>query len=208
MVTIKTIAITGMVAVALPASALAASFVASAGLLNANDTLTWAQLGADGTAVPNPSVVTSVAGRTVTLSQATGHGFVSSAGSGYGPMYAPGERLYLTDDGFGNNGAPLTFVFAQDISGFGVVCDPDYYSSGFAGTISAYDAADNLLGNFAFSVSAQQQYKQVFAGVSDTSPDIRRVVIDGTSAQALPEDFAIGTVLIMADRIFANGFEP
>lgn len=123
-------------------------------------------------------------------------------------MYAPGERLYLTDNGFGNNGGPITFVFAQDISGFGVVCDPDYYSSGFAGTISAYDSSANLLGTFPFSVSAQAQYKQVFAGISNTSPNIHAIVIDGTFAQDLPEDFAIGTVLISADRIFANGFDP
>jgi hypothetical protein len=65
------------------------------------------------------------------------------------------------------------------------VCDPDFYLSGFAGPLSAYDSADNLRGTFPFSVSAQAQYKQVFAGASNTIPNIHRVVIDGTFAQTL-----------------------
>ena len=188
-------------------SAFSTAFVASPAELNANDTLTWGQLGANGASVSNPFAATTNAGRTVTVSQATGHGFASSAGAGYGPMYAPGERLYLTDDGFGFNGGPLTFVFANDVNGFGVVCDPDYYVSGFSGTISAYDASDALLGSFAFSVSAAATYKQVFAGISNTVANIHRVVIDGTFAAASPEDFAVGTALIDLDDIFTDGFE-
>jgi len=192
----------------LPACTFATSFVGSAAAINANDSITWAQLGASGGQVSNPKIVSSVSGKNITLSQATGAGFTSTAGVGYGPMYAPGERLYLTDNGFGFSGGPITFVFRQDIDGFGLVCDPDYFSAGFSGTISAYDAAANLLGSFAFSVSAQAQYKQVFAGVSNNIPNIHRIVIDGTAAASQPENFAIGTVLIHSDRIFSDGLEP
>ena len=190
-----------------PSLSFATTFVATSADLNANDTLTWGQLGASGASVSNPFVATTTAGRSVTVSQATGHGFASSAGAGYGPMYAPGERLYYTDNGFGFNGAPLTFVFVKDVNGFGVVCDPDYYLSGFAGTVSAYDSSDALLGSFPFSVSAAAPYKQVFVGVSNTVANIHRIVIDGTSAQADPEDFAVGTAFIDVDDIFADGFE-
>ena len=190
-----------------PSLAFSTAFVATPADLNANDTLTWAQLGANGTSISNPFAATTTASRSVTVSQATGHGYASSAGAGYGPMYAPGERLYLTDDGFGFNGGPLTFVFEKDVNGFGVVCDPDYYVSGFAGTISAYDASDVSLGSFPFSVSAAAPYKQVFAGISNTVANIHRVVIDGTFAEASPEDFAVGTALVSVDEIFADGFD-
>ena len=187
--------------------AFSTTFVATPAEFNATDTLTWGQVGASGASVSNPFIATTTGGQSITISQATGHGYASSAGAGYGPMYAPGERLYFTDDGFGFNGGPLTFVFAKDVNGFGVVCDPDYYVSGFAGTISAYDASDVLLGSFPFSVSAAAQYKQVFAGISNTVANIHRVVIDGTFAEALPEDFAVGTALISVDEIFADGFD-
>jgi len=205
--TLKTVPLILLVGSLCPSLAFSTAFVASPAELNANDTLTWAQLGASGTSVPNPFVATTSAGRSVTISQAKGHGFASSAGAGYGPMYAPGERLYLTDDGFGFNGGPLTFVFANDVNGFGVVCDPDFYVSGFSGTVSAYDASDVLLGTYPFSVSAAATYKQVFVGISNTVANIHRVVIDGTFAEASPEDFAVGTALIDIDDIFADGFE-
>lgn len=172
-------------------SAMAASFVSSAAALGANDSLTWGQLGASGTHVSNPVNVSSAAGLGITVSQATGAGSASAAGPSFGPMYAPGERLYWT-----LGGAPLTFVFAQDIYGFGAVFDPNNYLNGFSGTISAYDAIGTSLGTFPFSVSAQAAYKQVFAGIASTTANIHRVVINGTYASYGPEDFFVGTAQI------------
>lgn len=190
-----------------PFTAGAVQFVGSPAQLGANDAVTLDQVGVVNGSVANPVAVTSLDGRSVMVSQATGHGYTYVAGPGFGPMYAQGERLYETDNGFGFSGGPLTFQFAQGISGFGVVCDPDFYTQGFSGTISAYDANSALLGTFPFSVSANAAYKQVFAGIAASAPTIRRVVIDGVQAEAYPEDFFIGTVLIKSDSIFADGFD-
>lgn len=191
----------------MPFAASAVQFVGSPAQLGANDAVTWDQVGAVNGTVANPINVTSFDGRSVTVSQATGHGNTIAAGPGFGPMYAQGERLYATDNGFGFNGGPLTFQFARGISGFGVVCDPDFYLAGFSGVISAYDANSALLGTFPFSVSANAAYKQVFAGIDASAPTIRRVVIDGVQAAGYPEDFFVGTVLIKSDLIFADGFD-
>ncbi len=190
-----------------PFAAGAVQFVGSPGQLGANDAVTWDQLGPINSTPTNPVAVTSLDGRSVMVSQATGQGNNATAGPGFGPMYAQGERLYETGNGFGFSAGPLTFQFAQGINGFGVVCDPNYYSAGFSGTISAYDANNVLLGSFPFSVSANATYKQVFAGVAASGPTIRRVVIDGVQAASYPEDFFVGTVLIKADLIFADGFD-
>ena len=192
----------------LPFAAAAVQFVGSPGQLGANDALTWDQVGPVNGTVANPVTLTSLDGRSVVVSQATGHGNTLAAGPGFGPMYAQGERLYATDNGFGFSGGPLTFQFAQGINGFGVVCDPDYYLDGFGGTISAYDADNLLLGTFPFSVSANATFKQVFAGVAASTPTIRRIVINGVQAASVPEDFFVGTVLIKSDLLFADGFDP
>ncbi|MEO6687923.1 MAG: hypothetical protein ABIS07_14675 [Dokdonella sp.] len=188
-------------------AARAVEFVGSPGLLQANDALTWEQLGAAGGTVANPVIVTSLDARSAIVSQATGQANTTVAGPDFGPMYTQGERLYHTGNGFGFSGGPLTFQFARGINGFGVVCDPNFYLSGFAGAISAYDGDGVVLGTFPFSVSAEATYKQVFAGVAASAPVIRRVVIDGLQAAGYPEDFFVGTALIKADLLFADGFE-
>lgn len=190
-----------------PIAASAVEFVGFPDQLQANDALTWDQVGVTGAVVTNPVTVSSVDGRSVIVSQATGQGNTTAAGPDFGPMYAQGERLYHTGNGFGFSGGPLTFQFARGINGFGVVCDPNFYLAGFGGTISAYDGDGGLLGTFPFSVPDTATYKQVFAGVASSAPAIRRIVIDGLQAAGYPEDFFVGTVLIKSDLLFADGFE-
>lgn len=195
-----------LIAALAPLAASAVEFIGSPAQLGANDAVTWNQVGPVGV-VTNPITVASLDGRSVVVSQATGQGSTTVAGPDFGPMYAQGERLYHTGNGFGFSGGPLTFRFAQGINGFGVVCDPNFYLDGFGGAISAYDANDVLLGTFPFSVPATATYKQVFAGIAGSTPTIRRVVIDGLQAAGYPEDFFVGTVLVKADLIFADGFD-
>jgi len=180
----------------------ATSFVATAVDLGANDTLLWDQFGANQAQIANPATGSTTNGVSVTVSQATGAAYTiqNIVAYGFGPMYAIGERLYKTDGpGLGHSDGPVTLSFAQGVLGMGTVYDAGYYLQGFSGTISAYDAADNLLGSFPFSAPAPAPGaagSQLFIGVLDTTAVIRRVVIDGTAAAAVPEDFFLGKVLV------------
>jgi hypothetical protein len=100
---------------------------------------------------------------------------------------------------FGHSDGPVTVTFAQGLFGFGTVYDAGYYLDGFSGTISAYDVSDNLLGSFPFTAPAPSigsPGSQLFIGVLDTTAEIRRIVIDGTAAASIPEDFILGKVLV------------
>jgi hypothetical protein len=184
-------------------SSLAAiSFVSSSAALGPNDTLLWDQFGANLTQIANPATGSTANGIGVTVSQATGAAYTlqNIAGYGFGPLYALGERLYKTDGpGLGHSDGPVTVSFAQGIYGFGTVYDAGYYLQGFSGTISAYDAGSNLLGSFPFSAPAPaigSPGSQLFIGVLDTTAEIRSIVIDGTAAASVPEDFILGKVVI------------
>jgi hypothetical protein len=188
-------------------SLAAIGFVASSAALGANDSLLWNQFGTNLTQIANPATGSTTNNIGVTVSQATGAAYTIdiTALSGVGPLLPIGERVYKTDGpGFGFSGGPVTVTFDQGILGFGTVYDAAYYTQGFSGTISAYDAGNNLLGSFPFSAPAPPPGgtgSQLFIGVLDTTAEIRRVVIDGTAAASLPEDFILGKVLVKSTAL-------
>ncbi len=171
------------------------SFISSSVDLGAGDALSWEQFGDDGATVPNPAAGSTNHGIGVTVSQAAGNGVTATKGSSSTYSLIPdGERIYLTSlsDPFASSG-PVTLAFAHGVSGVGAVYGCQVCWSGpTAGTISAYDGNDVLLGSFQFTgpkPSQDSPESLLFVGVRATGPTIRKVVIGSGS-------FVLGKVLV------------
>lgn len=171
------------------------SLVTDASTLGANDQISWAQLGATYTPVASPAAVVSDGGLSVTATSAggvferrdqdTGGTFVGWSGN-----FPAGEALLWT----AAVGPDVTLTFASPIYGAGARIQANY-GGAFTARITASDGS--LLGTFALDgLSDATQGEAIFIGVLSTQADIGSISFTLDSASYMPNDFAVGTVLL------------
>jgi hypothetical protein len=169
----------------------------------ANDSVTWAQLGADATTLSSAFVATSAQGMGITVGL-TGVNSLTSVVcpatpcSWTGNGFTAGHTLLWTSDaGNGGNG-PLTLTFAQGVSGAGAFIQADGPGS-FTAQIQAYNGA-TLLGSF--TVASGAQGDATYIGVTDqTGSNITSVTFSLTSC-GVCTDFGVDTVAIASGHSF------
>ncbi len=167
-----------------------------------NDSASWAQLGASGTAVSSPFTLTSVSGLGIT-GNFTGDGLLGQQGSGVNDLFgnfSPGDNLILV------RADSLTLSFSQGISSVGAQIASNFYGP-FTGTIQAYDGG-TLLGSYTENGDSTDSNDgtAIFLGFADlTAPNITSVVFSYTAGA--PQGFILDT-LQMNDSVPAVTPEP
>lgn len=175
-------------------SAHALTFVTSRPALGGNDYVDWGVLGPTYTVVSNPVSLTSNGGLGLVVSKPTQGPFErrdQGWGAGWEGNFAPGDRLLWTRDEVG----PMEIVFTSPVLGAGAQIQRDAYGS-FTGKISAYDAANNLLGSFSLAgySNGAGNNSAIFLGVLDSNAVIKKVVFDVDNTT---QDFAINRLDIV-----------
>jgi len=159
-----------------------------AGIIN-NGNLSWGVLGTDGT-VANPFTlpVPGAGGMNMTVSQMSNNFQRRDQGTGFGGNFADGEQLLWTQ---GSN-APVTFDFSSGIAGFGTQIQANFWGA-FVAVISAYDASNNLLGQYTLNgmSNGNGDDSAIFIGILSNALDIRRIVLSVPVANTDIQDFAM-----------------
>jgi PEP-CTERM motif len=165
----------------------------------ANDYVHWGQIGATGTTTTSPFTVSSDNGLSIMGTTSNGGGVERStecnvSGCNWAGNFAPGSALLWTDpNGAGAGNGPLTFTFAQPVSGVGFQIQADYYGN-FVGEIQVYDGLTLLgyateLGNS----NGNEDNSAIFLGIVDLNGAEITSVKLGTFDCALNcKDFSIG----------------
>jgi hypothetical protein len=154
-----------------------------------NDSASWAQLGAPGTAVSSPFTLTSANGLGIT-GTFSGTGLLGQQGTGADDLdgnFTPGDNLILV------RADSLTLVFSEGISSVGAQIASNFYGP-FTGEIQAYNGA-TLLGSYteAGDSTDSDDGTAIFLGLADlTAPDITSVVFSYTAGA--PQGFVLDTL--------------
>lgn len=180
---------TALVALALP-TALAAqtSFVSSRGDMSGT-TLNWITMyGAPFTPVSAAPTATGVPGLSV---ESTSPSFleVRQQPNSWAGNFSSGDPVLF-------GGSTMSFLFNMDIFGMGANIQGNSYGT-FNGTISAYDAANVLLGSYVLSgnSTSADDGSALFLGLrSDVG--IRRVTFESFSPESNLEEFGINQAVI------------
>lgn len=192
------------------------------GALGANDSMSWSQLGPDGSAIVGPFTALSALGVVVTgnfdVSPPDNQGLVAVVCPGAsvtptcswvnaGPGFNAGDTLLgaFTPDGIGSDGTgPLSLSFSSPVEGVGAWFEAEAYGT-YTGAIEAFDGS-TLLG--AFGAPSDQNGDPVFNSILETSPIITSVEF-ATSCMKCYElqGFGIDT-LLMTDQAPASVPEP
>jgi hypothetical protein len=172
--------------------------------LGANDSLDIIQYGSPGALLNNPFAATSVNGVTVSGTVLNGKGAVGQqAGPGFPNAtwnggFAPGT--YLISNQFGGD---VAFSFGQGILGFGVSVD-DAFSTFTGGSIEAFSDMQASISLGKFALPGRTSRGLIFAGIEDTTADIRAVIVHDNSNY-----FAFGPIsLLEAGPAAASAPEP
>ncbi len=173
----------GTLLAALPAQA-GLIFVTSRGALGGTDFIDWGQLGPDLTIVSNPAAVTSNGGISVSVSIPSGSMERRDQGSGWGGVFAAGDKLLWTR----NQPGPITLNFGSLIAGGGAQVQQDLFGP-YTGRIEAFDSGGVSLGAFTLAgiSNSNGDNSAIFVGVLSDAVDIARIDIGLTNS----EDFAI-----------------
>lgn len=193
--------------VSVGAQAATVQYNSRAGLAG-TDSLSWVQLGADITtlsALPVAVVTTAMANATVAntagdLTRADEAGL----NSGFTGDFAPGAALLGT---FGNAG-PISISFANPVARVGTQFQSNEWGA-FSGFLSAYDAANTLLGTVSFSngVSGFGQLDTArFLGIGSSALNIASVQLSVTGTPN--NDFWINTVSLSNQVVVTAVPEP
>jgi hypothetical protein len=193
------------VAVLTATTAQAATFfVNTRAGLGANDSVDWAQLGADGTTIPNSFTATSVGGLGIS-GQFTGSGSGErrTQSSSWGGDFAPGDAvIWAADSNNGVGSGPLTLTFVNSVSAVGTQIASNYYGS-FTGSIQAFDSGGNSLGLFAGltgTTNGNNDNSAIFWGIRSTNADIKSIVFNASDDAAnSPNDFAINQLSLVTN---------
>jgi uncharacterized protein (DUF2141 family) len=166
----------------------------------ANDSVSWGQLGADGTLLAAGFNATSGKGLAVTGSLTGANSIVSVACaaapcSWQGTGFAAGDRLVWTSDlAVGGNG-PLTLNFGTKVSGAGAFIQADGPGQ-FTAQIQAFNGT-TFLGSF--TVTSNATGNAAYIGILDqTGANITSVVFSLTSCVGACSDFALDTLNLNA----------
>jgi hypothetical protein len=195
--TLYAIAALAAFASAAPLSAQYAA-VTTRGGIGGTGLLDWGALGAENTVVPSPTTtgVPGIAGLNATVSEASGSLERRNQNSGWAGNFTNGDRLLWTT----TRGGPLTILFNSSVFAVGANYMTDNFGA-FTGQIEAFNSSNISLGIFGFSGNATSANDgtAIFAGVSSTLGDIRKITITGLTATNNPNDFAINQLSVRAN---------
>jgi len=149
--------------------------------MGANDTVTWSQLGPDGTTIPNPFSAASTAGKSISGAFSSSTGMVAVAGTSWTPVtgdFSAGDSLIWSFDAAQNAGTgPVSFTFP---SGFGAGAAIQADAPGqFTAMIELFNGAMSLGSATRTSDSAGDA---MFIGALDNLPNVTRAVFSLSAA--------------------------
>jgi len=180
--------------------------VTSQAAQGANDSVTWKQLGADGTLLAASLSATSVNGLSVTGSLAGPNSVpavVCSATvcSWTGTGFPAGDTLIWTSDAANGGNGPLTVALGKSIAGGGALIQADAPGQ-FTAQIQAYNGA-TLLGTF--TVTSDANGDPAYIGVQDqTGPNITSLTFSLTNCASACTDFALDTTYLNESSVSNN----
>jgi hypothetical protein len=164
----------------------------------ANDSVSWSQLGPDGTLLTTTSFNADSGGGLVTGTLNASNSIVSVACSAspscsWASGFAGGDTLVWTSDGGNGGTGPLTISFANPVSGAGALIQADGPGQ-FTVKITAFNGSTTL---GSFSQTSDSNGDATYLGVSDSSgANITSVEYQLTSCVGDCTDFAIDTLLL------------
>lgn len=142
--------------------------------------------------------VTGVPGLTAAVTKdGPGLLYVAVQGAGFSGNFGAGDVVLTTG---GVQSGPIVLDFNSPVRGAGAQIQASYYGS-FEGEVTAYDAANALLGSFRLAgvSNANGDGSAIFIGILSNSTDISRVVFNVPVASTNAERFAIGATLVQVD---------
>jgi hypothetical protein len=135
--------------------------------VGANDTLDWSAAGVEFDYLTNPTAVSSVGGRSISVSLPAGSfdGIRLDQGSGWGGHFSVGDALLYTDI----QDVWLDLTFASPVFAAALELQPDFlFASGFTARIEAFNTSNTSLGFFdVSSASDDPALLGVASGVAD-----------------------------------------
>lgn len=165
--------------------------ITSSSSLGAFDTFNWAQLDPTFTTFPSPQSVVSDGGVNGTVSSAGGKLQTMVQGPDWIGNFVPGTRV-LWDVGAGPD---ITIEFANPVAGAGAQIESGFFGA-FTAQVTAYGAGNISLGSFMLNgmANSNNDGSAIFIGLLSDNRDIAKLQFVLTSASALPDDFAIGSL--------------
>ena len=177
--------------------------VTSPGALGANDTVSWSQLGSDGSTIPSSFSATSTGGRPITGGLGGSDGCLAVVGGSVcswasGPGFGAGDFVIWAENASGAGSGPLSLGFPS-VLGAGLWLQANAVGQ-FTASIKAFNGA-TLLGTFGETSDANGD--GIFIGVLDTIADITGIVVSLTSCAPGCDaaDFAVNSLLLKAGRV-------
>lgn len=176
--------------------------VTSAAAQAANDSVGWAQLGADQTNLSATFSVNSAQAQAVSVTLSGSNSVVSvvcsgtpSACSWTGNGFTAGDSLLWASDAINGGNGPITLSFTSGISGGGALVQANI-PGGFTAEIQAFNGATSL---GSFTLPSNGSGDALYIGVQDqTGPNITKLVFSLTVCGADDvsgcSDFGIDTV--------------
>jgi hypothetical protein len=174
--------------------------VTSQAAQSATDSVSWTQIGADGTLLGASLSALSVGGLAITGSLAGANSVpaVVCAATGCswtGSGFAAGDTVIWTSDAANGGNGPLTLSFGRNIAGAGALIQADGPGQ-FTSQIQAFDGT-TLLGTF--TVTSNANGDAVYIGVQDqTGANITSLTFSLTSCVGSCTDFALDTAYLNA----------
>jgi len=167
------------------------------------DAIDWGQLGAPGTLVTTPALVTSLGGTNSALAgNINGSQFVTAQeGTNWIGNFDFGENLVWTGNsnfGFGGLG-PFDMVLANPVGGIGFGIQADHYGP-FVATVTVFDPLGNTLTTLTFNgvSNGLENGSNLFIGIQDkTAVNIGAIEISTVSPSdpgQFNNDFALDAV--------------
>jgi Bacterial Ig-like domain (group 3)/Divergent InlB B-repeat domain len=172
--------------------------VTSQSAQGANDSVSWNQLGADGTLLAASVSATSTNGVAVTGSLAGPNSTpavvcAATVCSWTGTGFATGDTLLWTSDAANGGNGPLTLALGKSIAGGGALIQADAPGQ-FTAQIQAYNGA-TLLGTL--SVTSDANGDPAYIGVQDqTGANITSLTFSLTNCASTCTDFALDTAYL------------
>jgi len=175
------------------------NLVTSQAALAPNDSTNWAQLGPDGTVIPNGATATSAAGNTITsffdgfgggLNGLTSVQCPANPSCSWTGGFTPGDTLIWTFDGSNGSGALLNY-FTNAVSGAGLALQADALGS-FTAEVQVLLTNGNV--STLYTVNSDASGDPVFLGIVDaTGANIAAIGFDIVNSGS-DHDFAADTL--------------
>ena len=171
---------------------------------NANDSVSWSQLGSDGTSLPSAFDTNSIAGTTVSVALSGPNSLLSvvcpsSSCSWAGIGLAAGDTLFWTSDGHNGGNGPIALSFSKGVAGVGAFIQADSPLQ-FTAQIQAFSGSISL---GTFTATSDPSGRALYLGVLDSSgTNISSIVLSlaGTS-QGVTTDFVTDTLYLNSSLV-------